>query len=186
MRWPESEMKSNADMLNEMGLRAASPPSEQALGGAALLPLPTEQDEMFTTASMNAEWLTDTRAKVSKLRATSMIWVHSQRCLRSAGGAPAVPLRTGPGSVVRALQPDFTSRSRVYGPETASQWYTGIKRGWAGAATALPRKKRFTKHKDWYAASRETLDPWRELVIQRRTEHRNAGPKQLAKARKRL
>ena len=30
------------------------------------------------------------------------------------------------------------------------------------------------------------MDPWRELVIQRRTEHRNADPEQLAKARKRL
>ena len=68
----------------------------------------------------------------------------------------------------------------------ATWGHARIKGGWAHAATALPRKKRFTKHKDWYAASRETLDPWRELVIQRRTEHRNAGPKQLAKARKRL
>ena len=37
LRWLESAMKFNADMLNEMALRAASPPSEQALGGAALL-----------------------------------------------------------------------------------------------------------------------------------------------------
>ena len=70
-------MKFNPGMLNKMALRAASPPSEQALGGAALLPLPTEQDEMFTTASMHAGWLANTRAKISKLRATSMIWVHS-------------------------------------------------------------------------------------------------------------
>ena len=183
LRWPETAARFNTDVLDVMALKAASPPPQQALGGAASLPVPAGQDEL---SAVTAEWITDTRAKVSALRADSMVWMHSQRCLRSAGEAPTKPPRLGPGSVVRALQPDLTSRGRVYGPETSSQYYTRIKEGWAAAATALPRKPRFTRNKDWYAASRDTLDPWRELVIQRRTEHRNAAPEQLAKARKRL
>ena len=33
LRWPETAERFNTDMLNMMALRAASPPSEQALGG---------------------------------------------------------------------------------------------------------------------------------------------------------
>ena len=83
---------------------------------------------------------------------------HLHNIAALAGGSMAIALLAGGHSAIRAVI----------------------------RATALPRKPRFTRNKDWYAASRDTLDPWRELVIQRRTEHRNAGPKQLAKARKRL
>ena len=33
LRWPETAERFNTDMLNMMALKAASPPSEQALGG---------------------------------------------------------------------------------------------------------------------------------------------------------
>ena len=110
----------------------------------------------------------------------------TRRCLRSTGNTPAKPPLMGPGSTVRAFQPEFTTQFRVYGPETASAWYDRIKRSWKHAAETLPRKKKAARRQDWYQAHRKTLDPWRELVIQRQTEHRNADSKNLEKARKRL